>query len=438
MSGCRKMLAGLLLAVAVVVVARAQDPEDYELPPINYSHAQAKDAVTQLMADAATNGWLRCASDREVVELLLRKLHVPIESQMLVFSKTSFQKDRISPDHPRALYYNDNCYVGWVPGGLVEIATIDTNLGPVFYSFDPHAVTQKQSPVFSRRIECLNCHGANFVPGIPALLARSVYPADDGEPLYRQGTELVDFRTPFSHRWGGWYVTGKHGAALHRGNVFASENGDQLVFNPAPGANVTNLSSFFDTGNYLTNSSDIVSLLVFEQQTAMENVVTRAGMKCRRMLDYQKRVEQEIKGASARASATNIVQQIFDASVEEILDAFLFKDEADLPDGIVGAPGFQKAFETGARRDSEGDSLKDLLLSDHLFKNRCSYLVYSDAFLSLPTPLKQRVYDGLAKALRPEGPEKRYDYLHDSERRRILAILKETQPEFREWVDHQG
>jgi hypothetical protein len=156
------------------------------------------------------------------------------------------------------------------------------------------------------------------------------------------------------------------------------------------------------------------------------------------MLDYQKRVEQEIKGAAARASATNIVQQIFDASVQEILDAFLFKDEADLPDGIVGAPGFQKAFEADARRDSEGDSLKDLLLSDHLFKNRCSYLVYSDAFLSLPMPLKQRVYDGLGRALRPEGPERRYDYLHDSERRRILTILKETQPEFREWVEHQG
>ena len=36
------------------------------------------------------------------------------------------------------------------------------------------------------------------------------------------GTSLVNHRTPLTERWGGWYVTGTHGAQTHRGNLMAS------------------------------------------------------------------------------------------------------------------------------------------------------------------------------------------------------------------------
>jgi len=43
---------------------------------------------------------------------VLKHLEVPAESQMLVFSKTSFQLQRITPQTPRAIYFNDHVYVG--------------------------------------------------------------------------------------------------------------------------------------------------------------------------------------------------------------------------------------------------------------------------------------------------------------------------------------
>jgi hypothetical protein len=39
---------------------------------------------------------------------LLRNLDLNIDSQILVFSKTSFQLTKISPKTPRAIFFNDN------------------------------------------------------------------------------------------------------------------------------------------------------------------------------------------------------------------------------------------------------------------------------------------------------------------------------------------
>ena len=429
------LFLALAIATSLAPHSRAQDLETYELPPINYSHATPQDAITRLQARLNSRALNLAGTDREVVQTLLRELHIPPASQLLVFSKTSFQKDRISPHHPRALYYTDNCYVGWVPGGLVEIAAIDAQLGPVFYSFDPQALSEKNRPNFSRENDCLRCHGGNFVPGIPAVFARSVYADQEGEPLYRQGTKVVDYRTPFAERWGGWYVTGTHGSTLHRGNVLASEKNGQLVFNPARGANVTNLSPFFAPGDYLTNSSDLVSLLVFEHQTAMQNALTSAGLNCRHMLDYQKRLQAALhEPDTGNELRYDSVRSVFDHAAEAVVDTLLFKDEAALPETITGFAAFQKAFTADAPQAKDGSSLKELLLAEQLFKNRCSYLIYSDSFLALPQPLKRRIYARLAKALELEQPDPRYIYIHRSERQRIAIILRETHSEFRNYL----
>jgi hypothetical protein len=321
-----------------------------------------------------------------------------------------------------------------VPGGLVEVAAIDPTLGPVFYSFDPRGLSEKNPPEFTRENECLRCHGGNFVRGIPAVFARSLYADKDGEPLFRQGSEVVDYRTPFSERWGGWYVTGRHGKTLHRGNVIAGESGDKLIFNPARGANVTDLSPFFTPAGYLTNSSDIVSLLIFEHQTTMQNALTKAGLNCRRMIDYQKGLQEALTPRPPDAPdgepIFDSVRTVFDHSAEEVVDTLLFKDEAPPPKTITGSAAFQKAFSAGAPRARDGGSLKDLLVSEHLFKNRCGYLIYSDSLLALPQPVKRRIYARLAKALDPGQPDPRYSYIDSAERRRIAAILRQTHPEF--------
>lgn len=408
-------------------VAEAQSAEIYEQPPINYSTTPARDAVTRLQARLAAGELKFTGSGKDIVQTLLRELAIPVESQMLVFSKTSFQRKLIRPDRPRALYFSDTCYVGWVPYGLIEIAAVDPTLGPVFYSLDPNA---DATPIV-RDNDCLSCHGGAFVRGIPGVFARSVFTEPTGEPLLRHGTEVVDFRTPFTNRWGGWYVTGQHGGSLHRGNVFARDEKDQLMVDLKRGANLTDLSSFFDLGLYPTEGSDIVALLVFEHQLAMQNTLTRAGINCRRMLTYQRNLQRELKEPITEELTYESVQRVFDSSAKDVVDDLLFKDEAPLPEGLAGAKSFQAAFAAHARRTDQGESLKDLHLQGRLFRNRCSYLIYSDSFLALPEALKRRVYERLAHALHPDKPHLQYAYLEAEERARIAHILEQTHPEFR-------
>ena len=354
----KRSLLFVVLCLLSVQFVGAEQIETYELPPFNYSTAQPQDAIARLQARIALGKVDFGETDRQMVEALLRELHIPIESQLLVYSKTSLQRERIRPTRPRALYFNDTCYVGWVPSGLIEVTTIDPVLGPIFYSLNPSSGRTNLEHSVVRDSDCLRCHGGNFVRGIPGVFARSVFTNEEGEPMLRFGTELVDFRTPFANRWGGWYVTGKHGQALHRGNVMASEKNNEVVVDFRLGANITDLSRFFDTREYLKNSSDIVALLVFEHQLAMQNTLTKASLNSRHMLDYQIKLQRDLKEPISDEPVYDSVKKVFDSCAREIVDDLLFKDEAELPEGIEGSPGFQRAFVAIAQRSADGDSLK--------------------------------------------------------------------------------
>src|SRR4051812_15956060 len=57
---------------------------------------------------------------------LLKELAINVDSQVLVFSRTSIQGDKISPRTPRAIYFNDEASVGFVQNGQVlEITSVD-------------------------------------------------------------------------------------------------------------------------------------------------------------------------------------------------------------------------------------------------------------------------------------------------------------------------
>lgn len=415
----------LVLALAAHSAA-AQSSETYEQSPLNYSAAQPNDSTVSLQT-RLTSGKLKFSGDgKEILLSLLRELDIPVETQTLVFSKTSFQRTRIRPEQPRAIYFSDTCYIGWVPNGLVEVAAVDPGLGPIFYSFDPGAA----QPAFVRDQDCLRCHGGTFVRGIPGVFVRSVFTDETGEPLLRFGSEVVDFRTPFTNRWGGWYVTGKHGDALHHGNVLAREKNGALIADLKQGANKSNLSGHFEPDAYPAQGSDVVALLVLEHQLAMQNTLTRASLDCRRMLAYQKNLQRDLKEPATEELVYDSVKRVFDSAAKEVVDDLLFKDEAPLPKGLAGSPVFQTAFLAQARRARDGSSLKDFQLDGHLFKNRCSYLIYSDSFQALPEQLKKRVQTRLTHALHPTQPDERYAYLGAEERARIVQILKETHPAF--------
>ena len=432
-----RQIAIITALLVLVCGARGQSTEDYELPPVNYSAAKPSEIISRLQARVASSELKFSGKDREIVKTLLRELQVPSESQLLVFSKTSLQRQRISPQTPRAIYFSDSCYVGWVPGGLVEVASIDPALGPVFYSFDPREDSEKGLR-FVRDPDCMRCHGGNFVPHIPAVFARSVFPDENGEAILRHGTQVVDYRTPFEERWGGWFVTGKHGKVFHRGNVIANEKDSGPIMDVARGANVTSLSSRIALEQYLATSSDIVALLVFEHQLAMHNAITRAGFNCRRMLAYQKGLQEAFKEPVTEEPSYDSVKSVFESATREVLGCLLYKDEAALPDGLEGGRAFQQAFLAGARRSASGASLRDLDLKGHLFRNRCSYLIYSEAFLALPEALKRRIYTRLAKVLIRDSPDSTYAYLEGAERGRIRNILRETHTEMRQYLPGNG
>jgi DNA-directed RNA polymerase subunit F len=420
-----------LVAMFCLVAAGAGAGDVFEQPPINYSATRPNDAVTRLQTRLATGALKLAGNEREILAGVLRELNVPVESQVLVFSKTSLQHQRISPDRPRAIYFSDTCYVGWLPSGLMEIAALDPVLGPVFYKADFNAAGTGAPPKIARDNDCLRCHGGTFVRDIPGLLVRSLHTDAAGEMLLQGGSELVDYRTPFTNRWGGWYVTGRHGTTLHRGNVFTQVKDGQLVADFQRGANVTSLEDFFDASRYLTNSSDIVALLVLEHQTAMQNQITRAGMVCRRMLEYQQTLQRELKETSTNDLAYDSVRSVFNSAVQDLVDDLLFYKEAALPAGLAGDAAFQKAFQRDAVRTRAGRSLKDFSLAGHLFQNRCSHLIYSETFLALPPQLKRRVYERLSQVLQSAESHPRYAYLDKEERARIVDILRETHPELR-------
>ena len=233
---------------------------EYENAPIHYSETEPNDAaqrLERLMASGKvqidrTDAW-------SVLAGVMKEFGVLPESQTMVFSKTSKQNDLIGPRTPRVVYFGDNAYLGYSVGGAIEVSTVDPKLGPIFYLLDPREEPSKPLH-FQRDQSCLSCHGGPFTPEVPGVLVRSVFPGPEGHPIMSQGSTVVDTTTPFSDRWGGWYVTGRHGDVLHRGNVTATENKDQSVdIDFKLGANISNPAKFFDTAPYKRQPDELVA-----------------------------------------------------------------------------------------------------------------------------------------------------------------------------------
>ena len=134
------------LLVALAVVASAFAFADFEgsyvLPldhtAIQYNTAAVTDRVAglqrKLREGAAT---LKFDERHGYLSAVLKALNVPVSSQVLVYSKTSFQAPRISPRMARALYFTDDVFIGWVPGGdVLELASVDPRQGVIFYTLD--------------------------------------------------------------------------------------------------------------------------------------------------------------------------------------------------------------------------------------------------------------------------------------------------------------
>src|SRR5688572_16248712 len=121
------MMAAVLPAWAQSDFQGATHITPFEDEPINYLKVKPEDPVARLR-DGIGKGSARLEREdaHGYLESVLKALEIPQSSQVLVFSKTSMQRDRISPSTPRALYFNDDVYVGFIPGSpLMEISSAD-------------------------------------------------------------------------------------------------------------------------------------------------------------------------------------------------------------------------------------------------------------------------------------------------------------------------
>lgn len=376
-------------------------------PAIAYSQA-AHDpvaALAQQMRDGkvslerrGTSGYLRSVLDA---------LHVPIESQIVIFNPDSVQGRRITLTNPRSLFFNDRVSVGWVRGGFIELAAQDPAQGVVFYTLQQGLVGQ---PYFARRDDCLVCHYSFASSGVPGMLSRST----------QQYT--TSHRVPLEKRWGGWYVTGNVGNARHLGNIDLAH-----IFNDAPPANTNwpTLEGKFDLDGYLAPHSDVVALMIFEHQMHMMNLLTRIGWEARVATFRKGKTEEQIRAAGDDPADAPVA---LDAAAREVVDYMLFVDEAPLAGAIRGSTAFADHFASEGPRDKKGRSLKDFDLTRRMFRYPLSYMIYSPLFDAMPASARDAIYARLLTVLSGKDRSKEYARLTAADRTAILEILRATRP----------
>ncbi len=426
-------IVGLLVVLIMDLAASAQD-FPFEREPIDYLKAQADDPVARLQT-RIDQGDIALKRDPEhgYLTSVLQYLGVPVSSQSLVFSRTSFQRDKIRPESPRALYFNDDVYIGYVPGGdVLEFAASDPKLGAVFYVLEQDA---DGPPRFQRQThECLSCHASARTQEVPGHVVRSVFADTRGNPVYNAGGFTTDDTSPFPERWGGWYVTGTHGTMRHMGNAFVSDTKQPENLDRNANANRTTLPDQVRRAAYPTPSSDIVALMVMEHQTQMHNALTRAHQDALFALDYQAGISKAL--GEPEGDMLESTRRRLDAAAERVVQHLLFSGEAALTDRVEGTTTFAAEFAERGPRDPSGRSLRDFDLTTRLFRYPCSYLIYGEAFDRLPNVVRDRIAARLDAVLSSRDDSPRFAHLSSADRQAIREILITTKPDLtRNWSD---
>jgi len=421
----RRLLV-LGLAVTLNPAARAQQIEPFEEPPISYSATQTHDRATAINAAFLKKAdAIRSLPAKKRLQWLLDELGIPVESQLLVFSKTSLQRDLINPETPRVLYFSDEAYVGWSVTGSFEVTVFDAKLGTTFYLLDQHA--SKEEPLLERSGDCLLCHSRH--EHTPSLRTRSVFPDANGEPLSGSGGSNIAPSTPLAERWGGWYLTGTKAPFQHRANLTGKKVEDFEGPDAMPTRNLATLEGVVDTRRYLLKTSDVIPMLMHDHQVHVHNVLSTANQDARIAL-HRWPAMREILGLPKDAAPQGSCLVVFDSQAEKILDALLCRDEAAWPaEGIRSDGVFAAAYVKTRKPDAKGRALRDLDLRTRLFTYRCSPLIYSQSFATLPKELRDIVLLRLSSGLRAFPPSPSFGHLADAERVAIHEILTATLPD---------
>ena len=387
--------------------------EEYEV--IEYGSSDLQDIVSRLQERIiAKEATLSFSTDRGYLDSVLQELNISSTSQILVFSKTSLQQPLISPETPRALYFNDEVYVGWVQGsGILEVASMDPDLGPVFFTLEQK---ETETPVFNREYElCLRCHDSLSLSGggTPRFIMSSNYTGILGQLVSHEGSVMTTSRTPIRSRWGGWFVSGLHGEQKHLGNVIIESAADLSDERLATSGNLFSIAEVSNLAPYISPFSDIVALMVIEHQIEVQNEIARVNFQSRTLL-----ADNEINDIELNDELLSIA--------EGLIDSLFMTGQPEFLARINGTSGFSENFMSRGKKDSQGRSLRELDLSKSLFKYPFSYLIYSDAYASLPKKVREIIGQRIKEVLSPEYSGDFYPHISPSSKIIIAEILDDT------------
>lgn len=337
---------------------------------------------------------------RSLTQSVLKELGVPLSSQLLVFSGSASQGTKVNPRNPRALYFNDECYVGIVPGGLLEMIGVDAAAGGQLYTFTN--VGRQTPPGIKRDDSCMGCHAGLNSGYVPGFFIRFSYPEMSGKMTHVINATPGHERA-LDTRFGGWFVTSS------RDQVFPSA-GQVMQDGLAVGMQ---MGEHYDPGIHLARSSDILAHLLHEHQIGFHNRLIKVLMSA---LDNG-------QAEGERVTTTH------EEDIEELIRYMLFQNEAKLPvQGVLGDARYVEDFRRNRHASRTGASLKDLDLSSRLLKYRCSYMIYTRPWREMPHEIKAELLTRLHRALQT-ADDAISRHLPEFERLQILHILRDTLPE---------
>lgn len=409
---------GATLAVSLLFSPTATAQTEalrFEQAPHHYWEREPQDPYSRWWRSQRFQEPAPARNDKEALRNYLRALNVPESSQMLVFSATSLQLN-IAPANPRALYFNDEIYVGWVPGGRVEIAADDATLGPVFFIQSILSNGGLGEP--ERQVRCMNCHASATQQHLPALLASSVLPDRAGGSLDRfRPEDTVGHQSPLAERFGGWHITGSEVTATPRANLLGQLRRGALTTYPNPPGERFRLEHYLRP----EHASPLLPQLIHEHQIGAVNLLTAALYRARELTSPEPR---ELTAAETAE---------LDDLARQVVRYFLFAEEAELPPGGVSDPSdFLRDFPHNKKADARGRSLKDAELTTHLFRYRCSYMIHTPLWRGLPSLIKDRVWKGLHVAL-TEADHADGQHLPPDEKQAIREIIAATCDDKPDW-----
>lgn len=413
-------MAAALVAGAASLLAWQRDSRGVwmgvldEHPAIAYATAPTADVIATLnrkLEDGAAS--LAFEPGSGYLRSVLEALDIPIASQMLVLSRTGVQRMVTSPANPRALFYNEQAAVGFIRRSpFLELVAHDPEQGAVFYTLDQRATDR---PAFSRQGGCVTCHVASATLEVPGFMTRSLAAGADGTLKLRLGShDLIDHRTPFERRWGGWFVTGTHGRSTHLGNTVVDVGDARRSLVPAGPLQAVSLDGAVELSGYPAATSDVVALAVFDHQTRALNLLTRLGWEAR---------------VAAHEGRAPLETPVVVSTLTDLVDYLLFVDEAPMPGGLAGSSGFAAWFSSRGPKDAAGRTLHALDLSSRLMRYPLSYAIDSPAFDALPDAIRAAVYRGLARVLVTGDGAPKYAHLSAADRRAVVEILRATRPD---------